>query len=109
MTMPGFNAEASIYRSNQAYRSVPASTQASIGEALVQPRIVPQACPVGVLAVCSFWTQSCWAGGCWAVRLFGGPRACTSCMAGCLGAINPPMFGLCITCATPGTGFNVCS
>src|SRR5438045_3821722 len=108
MKMPGFTADASIYRSNRAYCSVPASTMASIDEASVQlaqsnDRIVLQVCTTPAFAACSFWLQSCfWGGGCGLARIFGGPAACTGCMNGCLIQINWLMFGVCSDCVSPG-------
>src|SRR5437667_12593558 len=63
--------------------------------------IVPQLCSTLALGICSPMLEACFYGPCWWARAFGGPAACTSCMAGCLAVSNPFAWALCVECAGP--------
>jgi hypothetical protein len=98
MTMPGFTADLCIQPTRTVTRFVKGHAHSDPDE------IVLQGCNTDALLVCSFWTQSCFWGGCWAARLFGGSGACTTCMTGCLWVVNPALAPVCVPCVEPGTG-----
>jgi hypothetical protein len=96
MTAPGFTAYVCVDHPLRASRPVVPVRAPELTDA-----VVPQLCATTTLAACSVWLEACFFGPCWWARAFGGPSACTSCMAGCLAGINPAMWPLCVECAGP--------
>jgi hypothetical protein len=68
----------------------------------LEDQVSPQNCAIDLMAICSFWLQGCFYGGCWAARAFGGPGACSTCMTGCLYVSNPLLAAVCVNCVSPG-------
>jgi hypothetical protein len=88
---PGYTASACLKGPYSGVGSSP-----TIQTLELEGRLSPQSCAIDMMAICSFWLQSCFYGGCWAARAFGGSKACSTCMTGCL-------FGSpCANCVNPG-------
>ena len=92
MSMPGFTAEASLYRTTNHYVASAAGGSAGVGAELV-----PQDCGLFKEIFCSVAVAACVAA-CGALCLDGGPAACAGCATIAMG-------GLFVTCKDCLPGF----
>src|SRR5712692_3606076 len=94
MTIPGFTAEASLYKTSEQYHLATVAGNSHSAKAAVYP----QQCSLLTFDLCTQWTYPCWFN-CWPLRW--DRTACTGCMAACLAPVGWPLFsalGLCGSC-----------
>jgi hypothetical protein len=98
MTLPGFTAEVSLYKTNRQYNVAPNRSALSLSSSKVYPQ---QGCNEVSMSECIPILTACAYGWCWWSK-FWGRQTCMDCMNVCIDAHPLPgsrYYSMCKTCA----------